>query len=355
MKLLSLVLLLSLGQQSPDTSAFTDPYLGLVINHSKDWTQLKNVKDIVRFSIPIEGSSDTAELQIMRRSFHDTKEVWRTIQIHANESMHRDVVRQWEQDVINVPLLCTQISFTEKGQAKTTLTGLYYTKTPTKLLVRLTSPTESFEKVRAEFMKTLESLHTTNGAMPLADDPNFEFVETKKPQLAAVKPFLIDQPRTPAARVFKDQVIVPMVVSTKSVQLKLPQGWTAGEVKDGVLTIQYSKVPCSIKIEVHSSLDSDRPSVALNKATSQELADFLPGVARQDTDPVTNEAGCAISTVWRTGKDAKGPLVTLHASGEQGEFYFLTSYRTVSPAEARQAHKLIAALFEEISLNAVSP
>jgi len=345
--------ILILAPQAKDSATFTDAYLGLSFTHPKNWIELKRTKDIARYTIPVEGTTDTAELEIIRSNFHSTKDVWQTIQLRANETLHREIVRQWEQDVIKVPMLCTQINFTDHDIAKTTLTGLYYTKTPLKMLVRLTSPVGDFDKVKYQFDQALLSLHTSNGTTPVEDDADFKFATTKKPALAPPMPEIIDAgtptvkkaPKTP-----KKQVTIPLTVSTKSVSLHAPQGWTFDTPKDGVTVLHHSGLLSGLTVEIHSTLDSDRPSRMLTKITGAELPEFLAGVKREDTDPTHNDSGCSIGTVWRIGKDAKGDLFVYHASGEQGDFYFIASYRSTSLSKWKSERRVIDALMEQISL-----
>src|SRR3954466_14728017 len=102
-----------------DVSSYTDTYLGLAFNIPKTWTMVKKTKDMTRYAIPVEGSAMPAELEIIRSPFHSSKEIWQTIQLRTNETLHREVARQWEQDVIQVPILFTQLNWDDKGVAKT--------------------------------------------------------------------------------------------------------------------------------------------------------------------------------------------------------------------------------------------
>ena len=338
--------------EASQSVSFSDAYFGLEFSHPKTWTVTKKGRDMTRFAIPIEGSPVPGELEIMRTSFHQTKDLWQSIQLQANATMRREVVRQWEQDVINVPMLSTQINFTDRGVAKTTMTGLYYTKTPSKMLVRLTSAIGDFDKLKYQFDSALESLHTIDGSAPVEDDPNYVFPVTKKPQPAASRPVLIDAGAAPKVKKPRHQTGIPLTVSTKAVTMNIPSDWTTEDVKDGHFVLHHPKLKEPIQVEVHSSLDSDRPAAALLKLSGDELAEFLPGVTREDTDPTINETGCSVSTVWRVGKNDKGNLVTFHASAEQGDFYLILNFRTTSIADAKAYRSLIRELLGEINLEA---
>lgn len=346
----------ALAPQGQETTALSDPYLGLAFNYPKKLTLIKKTKDMLRYSVPIEGTASTAELEIIRSPYHADKELWQTIQLRANETLKREVVRQWEQDIINVPMLFTQANWTDKGTAKTTLSGLFYTQTPQKLLVRLTAPATDFPKVQYEFQTSLESLHTLDGSQPKEDDITVKFDPAKKAEPPPVKPTIISNGGHETGKAYKGPVDVSLSVSTKPVVLHLPQGWSATDVTDGKLKLSHPKLSTPIEIEVRSILDSEAASVALNKRVSDGLAAFAPGPHRIDTAPTANRAGCAVGTVWRTGKaTAGGELYTFDASALQGDFYLLATYRTTAAAAYKQDRELIGELFDGISLENGQP
>jgi hypothetical protein len=336
-----------------DATTFSDPYLGLQFNHPASWIVRRKTKDMTRYTIPIAGSSEKADLQIFRAIFHNTKDVWQTLQLRSNETMKRKVDRQWEQVVINVPMLCTQLSFIDHGVPVTTLTGLYYTKTPMKMLVRLTAPTSDFDKVKYEFDQSLQSLQTTNQSTPEEDDPNVKFADTK-PQLAPPKPDIVSVEAPSPPKLLKDLVGVKLIVSTKPVTLKVPHGWSSS-VKDNEVTLGSSKLSGKLVVTVHYSLDSERPAAALVHASAPELDLYNVGVKREDTEPTPNLETCWISTVWRMGATAKGELYSYHASGEQGDFYFIAEYQTHSLKDYQADRKVIRALMDEIALTPGTP
>jgi len=356
MKTLFLAAIVALAPQGQETTALSDPFLGLAFTYPKKLTLIKKTKDSLRYSVPIEGSTSTAELEIIRSPYHADKDLWQTIQLRANETLKREVVRQWEQDIIQVPMLFTQVNWTDKGTPKTSLSGLFYTQTPQKMLVRLTAPATDFPTVQTEFQSSLESLHTLDGSQPKEDDINVKFDPTKKPEPAPLKPTIISGAGAGAGKLFKGPVAVPITVSTKPAVLHLPEGWSATDVADGQLKLTHSKISTPILVEVRSVLDSEAASTALNKRASTGLAAFAPGPRRVDTAPASNRAGCAVGTVWRTGKGAtEGELYTFDASALQGDFYLLASYKSSSATAYKQDKELIRTLFEGISIENGQP
>lgn len=354
MKPILFAALIAMGHPAQDTATFSDSVLGLAFTHPKTWTQVKKTKDTVRYSIPIDGSAGGAELEIIRSPFSADKELWQTIQVRANETLQREVVRQWEQDIFQVPMLFTQVNWTDKGTPKTTMSGLYYTRTPLKMLVRLTAPSGDFEKVRYEFQTALESLRTLDGAAPKEDDGSAKYEPKKKPEPPPVKPTIIDTGKRDVKYV-KAPVTVPLTVSTKPVTLHLPEGWKSEVDESGKVTLKHEKLSAPIVLEVRYGLDSEPPNEALTKRAASSLNDFKAGIVREDKYPKENRGGCVVGTVSRTGKTEGGDLLTFDAAGLQGDFYFLMSFRGTTNSTFAADKKLIRELLDLVSLEATTP
>jgi hypothetical protein len=143
---------------------------------------------------------------------------------------------------------------------------------------------------------------------------------------------------------------VPLTVSTKSIILRVPEGWRAEEVDGGKLVLKHENLSAPLKLELHSTLDSEPAQNALFKLSSESLGDFTAVTRREDTSKEANKAGCLITTVWRTGKSANGDLVVHEAAGVQGEFYFLSSYRLTNAAVLPAERKLIESFLSQVSL-----
>jgi len=339
-----------------DTAKFSDPFLGLEFTHPATWKVQKKQKDRTVFALPIEGSSETAELEISRTPFHSDKSIWQTLQVRANETMQREIVRQWEQDVLQVPVLFTQVNWTDKaGSNRTTLSGLYYTRTPLKLLVRLTSSQGDFDKARYDLMSALESLRTVDGSNPQVDDENVKFDNLpKKGPVAPPVRKTISAEVKPTAEV-KAPTTVNLTVSTKPVVVRVPEGWTSEEVKEDRFVLKHAEFPSPLTVEVRSTLDSEAPQTGLFKLSSQSLSKFKSVTNRYDTNAKPNKAGCAISTIWRVGKAESGDLVTFEVSGLQAGHYFLMSGSFTDVASFKAARARLDDFLSTVGIESPQP
>lgn len=347
---------------APATETYTDPQLGLSFAHPKSWVLEKQnsgkgkqkqkpdkaESQIIHFRIPIPGAVEDAELQVMRASFSGSPDEWDQIQLVANKNEHRQVDRQWQQEILGVPMLLTRISSNDNGANHTTLTGLLYNDAPNKLLFRLTGPSGDFDKAQYEFDQAMQTLRTTNNELPKAQDPDHPAIVKKKADDKGLKHVIIGPPPPPAVRLAP--VVVPVVVATKNVQLRIPKGWFADHVDGSTVTLKTSELPYPVKVKLASALDSDPAGSALLTASAASLADFTSVDRREDEGPIMNTGGCAVIGVWRTGKGANGAMVSLDAAAAEGDFYLIATCRPTPGPTFPTQRKALEELLHQISI-----
>lgn len=317
---------LALGAMPADVQTFTDPYLGLTFTHPKTWVlKPKAKRDVgVSFLIPSPNGASKSTLDVIRTSFQSAPELWQTVQRQANEQLQRTITRQWEQEVLGVPLLLTQVEFSKNGSQYQSLIGLLYAKGPQKLLFRLTANSSDYENVQYEFQTVLESLRTTDGALPKVEDGKVPTGPTTKPTLVPRKSALKD-----ADGVHKPQlgpVHVDLTVSTKPIRVYLPLAWNCEVSDNRVLNLTKKGLVGTLQVKIFTTLDSDTPNAALTKQAGENLLKFDVVNIREDIAPYQNRAGTSVSKIWRSGKGPSGSFWTLDGIFENGEWYGLFAY-----------------------------
>jgi hypothetical protein len=90
----------------------------------------------------------------------------------------------------------------------------------------------------------------------------------------------------------------------------------------------------SLRLSLHSSLDSDPPIRALLKASGQALAEFETVLNREENLPRKNRAGMHVVRIVRTGQGKEGPVWTFEAVGGSTEFYFLITAKSSGALDA---------------------
>jgi len=358
MKIAVIVAALAVGTSlasAQETTTYTDPILNLAFSYPKDWTVSKKTKRSVTFTIPISGSG-TGTFEVIHASFRAEPDLWQKIQEHAVSGNGRRLVRQWDQQVLDTPMLLTQAEYDEAGATRTELTGLYYTKSPVKLLFHFDVPTTSFDDAQLQFQKMLESLHTVDGSTPTVEDPNAPLpAKPEKVEPVAKKVVLSGEKGEGKAE--PAPLSAEAIVSTRKVLLRYPDGWTipapaagAEAPPEGIVTLKNGSVSGPISLQLFSSLDSEPYKNALFRVSSVSLNDYAKVEKRFDVDDKTNKAGSKVGWVWRQGTSASGPLVTLEAYVASGDYYLIATYRLTDPKRFDDERKAIEALIDRLSI-----
>ena len=350
------------AQATPGTETYTDSQLGLSFAHPTNWlleksndaktakNKKKKDQQTVDFRIPLAGAVEDADLEIMRASFSGPPETWQSVQTDANKNLHRTVERQWQQEILGVPLLLTRINYTQNGTNRTTVTGLLYNDSPSKLLFRLTGPASDFDKAEFQFDQAMQTLRTTNNQLPTAQDPNRPAKPTKTDLRGLKHPLFVP----PHPTVFKiAPVAIPLVVSTKKIELRVPSGWSATQIEGSTFELHSAELPYPIVVRVSSTLDSDPPGTALLAASAASLGEFTSVSRREDTEAIVNDGGCTVASVWRTGMGPKGTLMTMEAAGSENDFYFIATCRPSPGPSYFAQRKTIHELLQTISIRSV--
>lgn len=348
------------GRQDTPTTLFTEPFVGFQLSYPKTWKIVKSTKRkdkgwTTTFSIPVAGSGDKADFVVDRVEYHASTDLWQQIQKDENELLHREVVRQWTQEVLGVSMLFTQLSYVDHGTQTTAVSALYYTRTPEKLLLRVSSPSSDFDAVNFDFARVLETVRQLDGKMPQEDDPTIALATpSKKPTLASLNdPHLIEAVVPHKVVQTKGPVTVRLVVSTRNLIVHLPRDWAGDAIKDNTFDVQYHLLNHPLQVALFSLLDSEPGPTALLKLSAANLNGFSKVATREDTGPKTNKAGCSISATWRVGAGTSGDLATCEAMGTMSGYYFLLTYRQTDLSQLKADRKLIEELLGQISIESV--
>jgi hypothetical protein len=330
-----------------ETAVYKDDLLRLSFTYPTTWTVTKKQKDTTTFSLPIENTSDRATLEITRAVFHSEPEIWQLVQTHANKQLQREVVRQWQQEILGVPMLLTQIRFSEKGVTMATQTGLLYTRTPQKMLFRLTGPESDFDKVQFEFQNALQTLRSFDEGGLTPEDPSKPAVSApttvEKIDVRPPKKVTFEE-KKPDNELIVGPVVADIEVSTRKLVARLPKGWTVEEVQGNHFVARHPDLSKPVAVQVYSLLDSDPPKNALFKKSSETLNDYKSVAQRQDAADKATRGGMTMNAVWRNGESAEGKLFTVDASLANDTHYALVSYRSDTDRDRRLVEELLSVL-----------
>lgn len=369
-----LIGLASLGpSQDPATSqtkTYENSAIGFSIRYPSEW-QATEKSDEAWFRIPLKEGAGVAALHIVATRFNADSDIWQKSQENINKQMGLEVVRQWKEEILGVPLLLTSVRGGPGKMAAAikavpglpgdqpllTLVGLVYSASNQKMLFRLTAPESHFSEAELAFRKTLESLRTSNGQLPTPEDP------TRKPEVIPTAGPSGELPPTrtpigtaPAPSAGTKTERAPKVYETEGAARKVgfyyPEGWTVEAKEDGSTVLKHDATGFTLGLAIRSTLDSEPPMRALLRASSESLRNFDEVVSRDESKPRKNAAGAMVTRIWRTGKNANGPLVSLEGVGSLGANYFLIRWSGEGALDPERV-KLVQSLLDRASVEPI--
>lgn len=309
-----------------DLKPYDVPDLGMSISYPKSWGVVWNKKlEMTTFTIPLGSSGSTARADVFASATRDSIDVWQEVQVRVNGAMQREIERQWQEEVLGVPMLYTKLRYVAGSEATTTLIGLLYASSPRKFHFRLTAPSAGFEQAEAEWRNVLVTLRTASGSLPTPEDPTLapKTDPFKKPEkVLPPVPTVSLKPNSDAPQQKRPgEVSLTAKTGNTEVRVWIPKGWIANW-SDGVWKLSRPDFSSIVILEPASMLDSPKPEAALSKASAKRLEEFTQVELREEPKPRRNAAGAILAWVERHGKTTDGFFATIDAVGRSGDYYW---------------------------------
>lgn len=349
---------------NPDVLQYQNLTLGLKFEYPKTWQVVTDKRGQSKFLIPIEGTSDRAVVEVEPVSFRQEKDSWQITQLAFNKSKKRETVRQWEEEILGVPLLLTEAKYNERGSERQVVSGLIYTFGFNKMLYRVTASPEQFANVDYSWRQVLQSLRTWTGELPKVEDPSVEIKvnnpkdrtnnPNRPPDDDIPHPTVPNEIKTSNTRKFvKEPVVSQTELNGLKVEFHVPADWKLTPGADGTYTLTSSALDGKVDLKLQSQAATFAPATALAQASGASLAEFASVDKRDDDFPKFNKAGMPVAQVWRVGKTASGAMMSLDASGQSGDAYFIASYKTADIAKFKAIRKVIESLLDRMSIETI--
>ncbi len=356
--LLAFLVVASVGG-AQDTATYRNPILNIEFEHPKAWQVSTSKKNESRILIPISGAKTPALLEILPVTFESEKDIWQIAQKTVVSNAKYELARQWEEDLLGVPMLVTRYSFPTSKGTQTAMSALLYSDWPRKLFFRLTTGAFEFEKAEFELRQALQTVRTIDKSAFKPNDPTVKPIKGRKVEPVVANPtkiVVIDGggEKPVAANAPKGEVRVDARAAGRDLNLLLPKGWAATPDGDMKFSVRNPNFDGTLAATVASSLDGDPSQRALFMATNQSLNKFAAVADRQEQLPGANALGAEVSWVWRSGSKAGagggGFLATLDAVVRKGEFYFVISFETADKRGSEEAKRDVLAFLRAASI-----
>lgn len=326
--------------------------IALSLDCPKEWVVTTDKKKNVKIVFQIPSGSTAAAVEIFPTNFVEEKDRWQLIQAEFARTSKRELVRQWEEEVLGVPLLLTRVNYSEGGNQKTAVNGLLYNDSARKMWYRITAAPEDFDNADYAWRTVLQTMRTFSGSALKAQVPGVK-PDPKKPvdDLPTKPPTVtqIDDPtkhsRAEVRRPFKS---LDVVIANRKVSFQYPDNLRVEQAPTGVIQLFIPNVSSPLLVNLFSTLDSDPSERALFKASSESLNKLLKVERRDESGPTKSISGADLHTIWRRGTGQSGILTCLDAVVSLDAFYALISWS--NPGTSISERQAIDAALRQLSV-----
>jgi hypothetical protein len=284
-------------------------------------------------------SGREARAQWVPTVYRDTATLWQQLQVDVAANRGDKIVRQWEEEILGVPLLLTRVVREEKGKSYSVWGGLIYSRTPTKLNFRVYSAPEDANETEEEWRKVLLSVRTDTGGTPEAEMPGskIEPAKAKDPDLPVVTwTSTSDQTKPKPVR-------APKRLKIEGFLAYAPEAWSVEgaeldcEGLQGKLTVDAKRVQGGTGLRAFLAASGTQLTM-LDEVTNRHERDF--GL---------NRAGYHVWEIVRTGtSQGKASVVGLWG-GQLDDNMWFVRYQG-DEASLRRDRPLIEALVGALSV-----
>lgn len=337
------------------TKVYEAKEIDLKFSYPDAWKLRKErLYDILEFNV----DGQLVKVQIMKTVMTYPKEHWQQVMKEVNSQSGRVLLKQWEEELLGVPLLLTRYNEGEGTSTRQVLSGLLYGARDEKLNFRLTSPEPVAEGAQKMWFDVMLGMSTVSGRMPGEKPPKEDKPEKPKPD--SRNPEADDPVRRGEGRK-GDKTYVLKPIEQGPPKIELAPKRVVADAGRGI----YAYMPEAWALEsdkiVHSSgtaigftaMTGDQNQVKKEylRAGSAALAKMDKVTDRQESKPGYNAAGFVVSEMSRSGTSATGNMASWTAYGWSAGYGWVLSW-TGTPEELAKLKPELSALAGRLSLGA---
>ena len=317
---------------------------GFQFSYPKEWKLTKS-RDHITFTIPYDDVKRSAQIEVYAMTFWSDIQIWQTAQATAAKTDHREVVKQWQEEILTVPMLFSRTQWTAKsGDQMMADNSFVYAATRRRLAFRVVSQAMDWERTEANFRNLLQTLKY-NGGIPKVLDPSKPEQEMFVPEGRSKETIWHIPAKLPVDPVKGDQA-VETTASTIALIVNFGSPWKASSE----LGFTHAEVVGTVTIRAYTSLEADPPGKAVMKAGARSMEAFTKIDKRYEKGPLTNRAGATYAFIMRQGTGKDGPLVAIDAVISSGDYYLLLHWESSDAKAAGGAKDKVLELINSLSV-----
>jgi hypothetical protein len=319
---------------------------GFIFSRPEEWkfTKLKNSD---RFIFQI-NETDVATLDITSISFSGEPEIWQASQARVAEQQKRSIARQWQEEILQVPLLLTQTTWQEDSQEVACEAGIIYAATPLKFVYRLTAPQRSFDSASYIWRTVLQTLRTDTGS------PVQPFDRSKGPsanELGAGKRTVYKEEDKQPHKVEKGTESIAAEAGGAKLVLRFAAPWKV-EKEENKYKFTHPQLSQPVTVEVYSSLDSLPVGRHLMRQNAKSLEPFTKVNKRYEPTAFQTKSGMLSTYVLREGLVGDKFRLTIDGVGaNDAREYWYVFYMSEDSKLAKKEANLIIEFMNSLSVD----
>lgn len=335
--------------QVTDGVRFDHLETGFQLTVPREWKMTKT-KNYHRFTIPITGTDRSATLDIFGVVFTGDIPTWQAVQTNSAKQNKRELVRQWQEEILTVPMLMSRTKWELKnGVVRSTEAGLIYADTRRKFLWLAEMNEQDFDAVSLQVRNVLQTIATEDGKLPKAFDPTTPRSEDLRKPDRPEKRTTWKQPDPGEKAPVKGDKMFETTAGNIPVILRYAGDWTL-KTEDGVVTATHSGVTGGVKLRAYNAAENDPPGRMLLKQSGQALSLFDKVLKREEYGPERSTSGGQIMSIWRAGTAKEGAFHAFDVVGATGDYFWLLGWTSSDAKTALSQRDLVAKFAQSLSI-----
>lgn len=330
--------------QAGSLAIFDHVSSGFQFTYPQEWKRT-NGREKVTLTIPYDDVKRTAQIEVFAVTFWSDIQIWQTAQAAAAKTDNREVVKQWQEEILTVPILFSKTKWNDAaGEPMIADNSLIYAATRKRLAFRVVANAADWERTEAHFRNLLQSLKWESG-IPKVIDPSKAEQEYFVPEGRSKETIWRVPAKLPVAPVPGDQK-VEATASTIALLVRFANPWKATPE----LAFTHPEVAGTVSVRAYTALEADPPGQAVIKAGARSMEAFDKVAKRDEKGPLTNRAGSTYAVIVREGTGKGGPLLSLDAVVSSGDYYLLIHWESNDAKNGRKAKDKVLELVNSLSV-----
>ncbi len=313
---------IALGLSQERTKSYEDKSTDLILNYPASW-KMDRQRYATVFEFPV--NNERVVVRLLKTDQRYPAEHWQSSVKMIEETNGNEVLAQWTEDLLGVPLLMTRYREQKGAVRSIILVGLLYAKTPEKMSFRVIAPEPVAEQAEKTWRDVLLSARTVSGNLPEREvpgsaDPVEVVPPTKERPTKSVKIEMNPAGTKPA---YRGPVRVNADVD-RGLFAYLPEGVS---LENGVLKPAVGDWSLQLAFAV-GDLESTKTGWLRQCAVGR--SNFTKIEKRTEPKPTLSEAGFLLTPMIRTGLVGEVDSVQYVVLGWSGGIAFTAEFRGTS-------------------------